>query len=195
MLTAGAPSTVETRPGEILIALPEAKSTEGAIRVPDLATALRRFPEAASVRVLGQGLTPRDQQSGQVRIQFDPPPQPPGVISFTLPGPVAPGAGFSVVGRIGTLALGAIELVDPSGAVADTTRVATGQGFVVRSGARTTGLALFTLRLRDRSGALVEEIAVPLDTVVQKTASRPRSRRSPRRTKYLRRWAEIPASN
>ncbi len=187
--TAGTRLPVARAPEDILVALPEAGAVPGAIRVPDLATALRRFP-GAQVRVVGQGLVPRDQTASPHSLAFDPPPSPRGLIDLALPEPVAPGAAFSVGGQLGTLPLGVIELVDPADVVVDRARLTAGQRFVVEAGARTPGLALFGLRLRDPAGKVIEEVAVPVQTRAQ---AQPRVRvlagAPGPETKYLRRWA------
>ena len=151
-------------PGEILVALPEAGAPPGATRVPDLATALRRFPEAQAVRVSGEGLPPRDQRPLPVPLAYQSGPIPAGVVELTLPRPVAPGAEFEVGGRVGTLPSGAVELVDPADQVVDRTDVRAGDRFALAAHARASGLVLFRLRLRDAAGDLVEEIAVPVET-------------------------------
>lgn len=189
--TSGAPGSIERRRNEILVALPEAGELEGAVRVPDLATALRRFPGVARIRVEGDGLSPRDQGAASLPVDFDPPPRPGGLIEVAMPGWTAPGAQFSVGGQVGTLPAGTVELVDPANEVVDRARVAAGARFVLTSNTRAAGLALFTLRLRDRSGDLVEQVAVPVETRepdearVLVLAGAPSAE-----TKYLRRWAE-----
>lgn len=151
-------------PGEVLVALPEADAPAGAVRVPDLATALRRYPEAREVRISGDGLPPRDQGALPVPLVYDPGPLPPGVVELALPASVAPGARFDVGGRVGALPSGAVELVDPADQVAARADVRAGARFTLTAHARASGLALFHLRLRDASGELVEEIAVPVET-------------------------------
>lgn len=188
--TGGAPRTIDIAAGETLVALPEAGEIEGAERAPDLATALRRFPGSARIRVEGDSLSARDQGSALLPLDFDPPPRPRGLVDLALPGWTAPGAPFSVGGQVGTLATGTVELVDPANAVVDRARVGAGRRFVVASHARAAGLALFTLRLRDPAGVLVEQVAVPVETRAQ---AQPRvlvlAGAPSAETKYLRRWA------
>lgn len=189
--TAGSPVSVPTSPGDILIALPEAGPVQEAERVPDLATALRRHPTPARIRILGQGLTPRDQRPLPVPVDFDPPPLPRGLTDVALPGPALPGETFVVGGQVGALAAGTVEMLDPADEVVDKTVVAAGQRFALISSTRTAGLALFQLRLRDPTGALVEQIAVPVETLepsaprVLVLAGAPGAE-----TKFLQRWAE-----
>lgn len=189
--TAGSPAAVPTAPGDILVALPEAGPVAEATRVPDLATALRRYPTPARVRILGQGLTPRDQSPLPVPVEFSAPPLPRGLVDLAVPEPVAPGATFVVGGQVGALPAGTVELVDPADEIVDTARVTAGERFALMAAARAPGLALFTLRLRDPANAVVEQIAVPIETIARTPprvlvlAGAPGAE-----TKYLKRWAE-----
>lgn len=176
---------------DVLVALPEAGPVAGAIQVPDLGSALRLYPGLGQLRIEGQGLTPRDQIALDRPAEFAPSKAPVGLIDLTLPEPVAPGARFTVVGQVGTLAGGSVELLDPAGAVVDQALVASGGRFSLSATARIAGQALFDLRLKDTSGRQIERVAVPVEV---------RAQRPPRvlilagtaspETKYLRRWAQ-----
>lgn len=191
VLTGPVARAPEGRPGDVLIALPEAGVVKGASPAPDLATALRRYPDAARVRVIGPGLPLRDQAPVPLPVIFDPPPPPRGLIDLTLPEPLVPGGVFLVGGQVGSLPAGSVELLDPAGAVVDRAPVAAGQRFELRAGARATGLALFAIRLRDAAGAVVEEISAPVETRAQ---TQPRvlvlAGAAEPETKFLRRWAQ-----
>lgn len=188
---AGAPTTVPTAPGDILVRLPEAPAVSGAERVPDLATALRRNPGVARVRVVGDGLSPRDRAPLHVPLIFEPPAPARGLIDIAPPAAVSPGIAFSIGGQVGTLANGTVELADPAGTVVDRARVPAQGRFTLDAQSRSAGLALFTLRLRDSRGALVEQVAVPVETRDQ---VQPRVRvlagAPGPETKYLARWAQ-----
>lgn len=189
--TAGSPATVPTAPGDILIALPEAGPVQGAERAPDLATALRRHPIPARIRILGRGLTPRDQAPLPVPVTFAPPPLPRGLTDLALPEPALPGETFVVGGQIGALTAGTVELIDPADQIVGKTSISPGQRFALMSSTRTSGLALFELRLRDAADALVEQIAIPVETIepssprVLVLAGAPGAE-----MKFLQRWAE-----
>jgi hypothetical protein len=189
--TRGASAT-EIPDGEILVALPEAGALPGAERVPDLATALRRHPEAGRVRILGEGLSARDRDSLALPVEMTPPPQPVGLVEIALPPAVAPGASFAVGGRIGSVRSGTIELVDPAGTIIARAPVIAGGRFDLHGAARTEGIALFELRLRDRGGRLIERLDVPLQTRadppprVIAVAGAPGPEMN-----FLRRWAEL----
>ncbi|WP_419255310.1 hypothetical protein ACN2C6_07700 [Caulobacter sp. ErkDOM-YI] len=188
--TRGAPPTLRAA-GDVVVALPEAGAAPGAIRVPDLGTALRLYPQVGRLRIEGEGLTPRDQIPLDRPAEFIPARAPSGLVDLTLPGPVAPGARFSVAGQIGALTSGVVELLDPAGAVVDRAEVKAGQRFKLSASSRASGLALFDLRLKDTAGRLLEHIEIPVHS---------RAQRQPRvvvlagapspETKYLRRWAQ-----
>lgn len=189
--TAGSGMPVDRQPGDVLVAMPEAGAIEGALRTPDLATALRRFPDASEITILGQGLVPRDQEIAPQGLVFDAPASPPGLIEVAMPEPVAAGASFSVGGQMGSLPRGSIELVDPAGTLVSRRPVAAGARFIVTGTARTPGLALFLLRLRDSAGEVQEQLVVPVQT---RSEAPPRVRvlagAPGAETKFLRRWAE-----
>lgn len=177
--------------GEILVSLPEAGAVAGAESVPDLATALRRHPYAGRLRIIGEGLPPRDRADLALPVQSEPPPSVPGIVEIALPSPVAPGATFTVGGRIGALPSGMVELADPAGAIVARARVAAGRRFVLKGAARVEGIAIFDLRLRDARGRLIERLDVPvharadppLRVVLLAGAPGPE-------VNFLRRWAE-----
>lgn len=191
VVAGGASGAIARDPADTLVALPEAGAVAGAVRTPDLATALRRFPEAASLRIEGAGLTPRDQLPLPLPTTYAAPPAPQGLIELALPGPVAPGGRFSVGGQLGRLPGGTVTLSDPAGRVVDRHVLTAGGRFALTASAREAGLALFTLRLQDLAGQVLEQIAVPVEARDQPPprvlvlAGAPDAE-----TKFLRRWAE-----
>lgn len=190
VLTEGATARLPAS-GDVVVALPEAARTAGAIRVPDLATALRLYPEPGRLRIEGHGLSPRDRIPLDRPASFAPPAPPKGIIALALPASVAPGARFTVGGEIGALKAGVVELLDPAGAVVDKAEVKAGARFGLSGATRAAGPALFDLRLRDAAGRQVEHVEIPVEA---------RAPVSPRvlvlagapsaETKYLRRWAQ-----
>lgn len=188
--TAGAPRRAALAAGEALVALPEAANLPGAIRVPDLDTALRRHPGTTRLRIIGHGLPPRDQIASALPIAFDPAPLPRGLVSLTPPAIVAPGAGFRVGGVVHDVSGGRVELLDPAGrAVASAPLDATGT-FALAATARAAGPAAFTVRVTDRRRRLVETAVVPVVAVegVQPRLLIVAGSAGPD-LKYLRRWA------
>ena len=175
--------------GTHLVALPEAPAIAGAERVPDLATALRRYTPAR-LRIVGEGLEPRDINAiNGTPVDFSPAKRPSGLVRVDFPGPVAPGATFTVDGRVSGLVKPEVDLIDPAGRRVDTAIPNAAGDFAVLATARAPGPARFTLRVRARA-QVVEDAAVPEMTVAASPmrllllAGAP----SPE-IKYLRRWA------
>ncbi len=189
--TSGAPRLVPTGPNERLIALPEASGVVGAERLPDLGTAVRRYPDIGALRIIGSGLEPRDRQATAGRaVRFEPPSEPRGLIALQPPAPIAAGARFTVTARAGGLAGGSAELLDPALRIVDTQPIGPTGDVALSGTVRATGTALFTLRLRDRSRALVEQASVPVWVPAPPPARVAILAGAPGpEVKYLRRWA------
>ncbi len=189
--TAEAPLTAKAQPGERLIALPEAPAINGAERVPDLATALRRHEQAQRVRIIGRGLTPRDRDAAAgLPIDFTPMPVPRGLIRLDPPADTPAGAIFTVAGEANGMEGGAAELLDPAGRRVDRRVIGTDGAFAMGGTARAPGLATFTLRLRGRDGKIVSDTPVPLRTIAQPPLRALLIGAPSPEAKYLRRWAE-----
>lgn len=179
-------------PGDRLVALPEAPATSGARRVPDLATALRRHPATARIRVLGEGLPARDRDAARGRaLDFRPAPLPRGLVALWAPQRVQAGRRFAVGGRAHDLPGGSAELLDPGGEIVDRVALDADGGFRLAGGTRGAGPVDWRLRLRDRDKAVADEATIPLvvepgaalRVLVLAGAPNPE-------LKYLRRWAE-----
>ncbi len=173
------------------LALPEAHAPEHTERVPDLATALRRYPQASRIQLIGRGLTPRDWDAARgVAMAFTPSPPTPGVLSMRIPKTLPPGNAFVVHGRVQGLSEARVELRDPSDALAAQTEVQGDGRFELRAQVRGSGTLEFELRLVDQAGQIHEQIPLP----VQVTESKPvrlwilAGAANPE-LKYLRRWA------
>lgn len=191
--TADAPSTVARNLAshEKLVALPEAWPIAGAEAVPDLGTALRRHPETARLRVVGDGLEARDRDALHgMPMSFEPAPLPRGLIEISAPSRVQAGSDFRVHGRAHDLRGGVVELLDPSGQRVDRQTVDAQGRFMLLGATRTPGLAEFRIRASDSRGQQVEVAAIPLNvyspptTRVLVLAGAPDAE-----LKYLRRWA------
>lgn len=189
--TAETPASTRAQPGERLIALPEAPSIEGAERVPDLATALRRHAQAQRLRILGRGLTARDRDNAAGRpAAFSPMPLPRGLIRLDPPADTTAGSAFALAGEAAGLEGGSAELLDPAGRRVDRRVIGRDGMFTLGSTARTEGLARFTLRLRGRDKAIVSDTPVPLRTLAQRPFRALLIGAPSPEAKYLRRWAE-----
>lgn len=189
--TADTPSSRAQRPGGRLIALPEARGIAGAQAFPDLGSALRRYPTARRIGVLGRGLGPRDVDAARgLSVKYAPPPDRAGIISTTPPPTVAPGSSFPITGTAKAPQGAEVELVDPAGRVTDQQPVGPDGRFALSGTARAAGMVEFVLRLRGARGTLIEEGVVPLaiaDPVKPRLlilAGAPGAE-----VKYLRRWA------
>ncbi|HSR65586.1 MAG TPA: carboxypeptidase regulatory-like domain-containing protein [Xanthomonadaceae bacterium] len=177
--------------GARIVALPEAPPLAGAARAPDLATALRRHPGTTRLQVLGGGLEPRDLDATRgLAVEFLPAPLPPGLVALWPPRVVQAGRRFEVVGRAHALPQARVELLDPAGEVVARAPPGADGEFRLAGVARAPGPSAWTLRLRDRDGARVEDAPLPLDVqpatrlrvLVLAGAPNPE-------LKYLRRWA------
>lgn len=190
--TAGADRVTPMQPpGAQLVAMPEAPTLAGAVRMPDLATALRRHPGSTRVRVIGAGLVPRDVDAARgLALEFRPAPLPRGLVGLWQPPAPLVGRGFNVNGRVHDVAGGRVELLDPGNRVV--ARAVPGEDgrFRVTGIAHAAGPATWQLRLRDRAGRIVEDTPLPLDVApgarlrVLVLAGAPDPE-----LKYLRRWA------
>lgn len=178
-----------------LVALPEAAPVGarwiGAERVPDLATALRRYPGMRTVHVVGAGLTARDRPAARVRdLRFHPAPLPPGVVELALPQDVAAGRGFRVGGRVRGVERGWVELLDPARRRVARSDVSQGGGFDLHASTRAPGLAIFTLRVRDAGGRVLETASLPLQVSPARRLRALALAGAPEaELKFLRRWA------
>ncbi|MGI4878264.1 MAG: hypothetical protein ACRYG4_12360 [Janthinobacterium lividum] len=175
--------------GNRLVALPEAPVIAGADRVPDLATALRRFAPTR-LKIVGDGLEPRDIEAIHgIPVDFTPGKAPLGLVRVDFPASVAPGATFTVGGRVSGISHPAVDLVDPAGRRVDTAVPDATGDFVVTATARASGPARFSLRVRSGT-QVIEEAPIsewtsavpPVRLLLLAGAPGPE-------IKYLRRWA------
>jgi len=148
LLTAGAVAPQTLAPGERLLALPEAGDTEGATRVPDLATALRRHPGASRLRVLGEGLSARDEMAARaLPLVFEPGAPPTGLVALDWPTRLPAGARFEVRGRLAEAGGLRLELRDAAGRSLASTRPDAEGGFSLAASAGDPGTMAFELRI------------------------------------------------
>jgi hypothetical protein len=193
---ADAAATLEdATPRGLVIALPEAAPVGarwiGAERVPDLATALRRYPAMRTVHVVGAGLVPRDRPAARtLDLRFHPAPLPRGIAELALPQDVAAGRAFRIGGRVQGMASGQVELLDPARRRVARSDLSEGGGFDLHASTRTPGLAIFTLRVRDAGGRVLETASVPLQVSPARRLRALALAGAPEaELKFLRRWA------
>ncbi len=176
--------------GATRVLLPEATDVADAARVPDLATALRRYP-SSTVTLVGAGLAARDRDAAlPTDTRWQAAPAANGWIALQPPADAAPGARFDVHAQARGVERAQAELLDPAGAVVDRAPLAA-DGRVQLSGiARAEGRSVFQLRLLDAHGHVADSVPVPQQTL----AAAPlrllvRSAAPGAELKYLRRWA------
>lgn len=188
--TAGTSARASLSVGPPLVALPEAGRISGAIAMPDFATALRRYPGTRNIIILGSGLTPRDVDAARsVALSFTPPSPVSGIVALTPPRAVAPGAAFTVSGQVSGEGIDSVELLDPAGRMTDRTVPDTNGLFRLEGTARSTGLAIFTVRLTHGSRR-VEQAQIPVIVAGSNKARLLIVAAAPgAEVKYLRRWA------
>lgn len=191
VLSAGVGKMPARGAGDIVVALPEATPIAGVERVPDLGTALRRYPAAGPLRVSGAGLVARDRDAAKGEaLQFTPADLPTGLVALEAPTQASSGRRFTVSGRIEGQAPGVIDLLDPAGRRIDRAQPGKTGRFRLSGVAGPAGRVEYRLQRRDAAGAIVEDLALPM----QVDAGAPlrvlmlAGGASPE-LKYLRRWA------
>lgn len=176
-----------------VIALPEAGAVPlGATRMPDLATALRRHPDVRALVVVGAGLHPRDRDAvGGRALTFVPATLPPGLAELDTPAHIAPGARFTVRGRVNGIEDAQVALFDPAGRVTDIASVDDTGRFQLTATARGAGATLFEVAVQDAEDSawtrarvpVVVDDAAPVRVLLLAGTPNPDVR-------ALRRWAE-----
>lgn len=177
--------------GEVRVRLPEAPPGLDGERVPDLATALRRYPQLQRISVVGAGLSARDRDAVRGRaLEFAPAPLPRGIVGAWAPARVGAGESFLVHGRAEGAGGGAVELLDPAGQRVDRAAVAADGSFALQALARVAGRAGFALRAVDAQQRELERIELPLSVETETPARVLLLAGAPGpEFKYLRRWA------
>lgn len=179
--------------GDRIVALPEAgtRGRADAERVPDLASALRRYPGTRRLRILGAGLVARDRDAAAgLEIDFRAAPLPPGLSSLQPPQQVSAGRRFAVSGKAEALDGGSAELRDPADRPVDRSTLDDDGHFKLHATARSAGLTPYRLRVLDADGTPVDRVTLPLEVAPPRSlkvlvlAGGP----SPE-LKFLRRWA------
>lgn len=177
--------------GDAVVALPEAPPLTDVERVPDLATALRRHPGMQRLRIVGAGLEARDRDGVRgLAVDFRPTPLPRGLVELDAPSNAVAGNAFRIDGSAHELRGGVAELLDPGRARVDRVVLSDDGRFGLGATTRVPGAAVFTLRLRDANGRVVEDIGVPLQVEASPAPRVLLLAGAPGpEVKYLRRWA------
>lgn len=190
ILTANADLSSAKISGRVL-ALPEAPDTVNAERVPDLSTALRRYPGVDNLQIIGDGLSLRDQEVAHgLSIEFNPSSLPVGLVELTLPERISSGARWSLQGRINQIPNAGVELLDPGNTVVANSQADADGNFILGDTTRSAGLAMYQLRILDEQKKVLETVKLPL-TIVQEQGLKVLSLSGGPNPelKYLRRWA------
>lgn len=179
-------------PRQMAVALPGVEvAGDWIMRSPDLATALRKLPRVAALRVLGDGLPPRDRDAVGVRaLSFEPSAAPPGFVALDFPAAVDSGVLWSVGGRVEGVPSAHVELLDRAGAKAATATIDEHGQFQLSAVSRVPGTESWRLRLLDAKEAEVEVVSLPLRVRVPGAVRGVIVAGAPdAESKYLRRWA------
>ena len=189
----GAAASAPVDEGATLITLPEAEDPPTAAeRVPDLATALRRHPQADGLRVFGRYLSARDRDAAAGRLtDFVSAPPPEGLHALDWTRRPQRGESVRVNGQVSGAGIAAVELRDPAGEALQRAAPDADGRFALSTPTRAPGPVLLSLRLLDADGGarggipLPIEVRTPAPLRVLLLAGAP----SPE-LKLLRRWIE-----
>ncbi|MCD9005345.1 hypothetical protein LDO31_03665 [Luteimonas sp. XNQY3] len=163
VLTAGA-GGLALPAAEVVVALPESGNVPpGAERMPDLATALRRHPDARALIVVGHGLEVRDRDAVDGRaLAFVPAEAPAGLAELVAPDHTGAGARFEVRGRLGRIDAARVSLMDPAGRIVSTAQADETGRFRLDATARDAGVTLFEVVAQDADAREIERVQVPV---------------------------------
>lgn len=178
-------------PGAFDITQQQRVQDAGIATTPDLATALRRYPQTTHVHVLGNGLGMRDREAlGQLDLSFAAAPEPDiaRVTELQAPVRVVSGQRWQVTGRVAGAAT-RVELLDPAQQRITRTTPDTHGRFALQGLARAAGTVLFELRVLDADD---ESTVLPLP--IQAIDPAPLralllAGHASAELKYFRRWA------
>lgn len=145
------------------VALPEASAAAGAVRAPDLATALRQHAGTRALHIIGDGLSARDLPAAAgLAIEIRPAPAPGGLVEYWQDTDITPGMPWRLRGRINALPNAEVRLLDPAGRPVAQARIGADGGFTLGDMARGPGLSEYMLQVRDAGGKPVESLTVPI---------------------------------
>ena len=173
------------------IVLPETGDGIAGERMPDLATALRRYPMVRTLQVVGHGLERRDLAAARgLRVLAVPPRLPVGVTALWASPRVQAGQALQVHAAANAPAGVEAELLDPAGKRVDQQLLQGDGGIRLRTVAPAAGLATYTLRLRDAAGRELDRMPVAVEVLAPgATKIALRAGGPDPELKFLRRWA------
>lgn len=192
LLTAGAtPAQLAAAGGGMrTVALPGAAAPAAVERVPDLGTALRRYPDSAALYVVGGGLgaADRDAAAGWP-LSFAPAPPPRGVAELQLPGDIRVGHRFVVRGRINQAEGVQISLIEPGGRRHGPLAPGADGRFQFELTAPRAAQIDYQLQLLEADGRTLQQLALPLQIRAGNPLRLLLSGGPDADLKYLQRWA------
>lgn len=190
--TAGASTAqVAAVPAATYVRLPEAATLASATAVPDLATALRQQPGTRELVIVGQGLPARDRDIALPPLRFLPTAAPRGLVELQAPPLLAPGAAFTVHSRVQGMPEVRVELLDPAAHRVDISTTDAAGRASLRASAREPGDVVFTLRVLDAGGKVLDQLPVPVRVRASTAPSiRVLAGAPGPELKYLQRWGK-----
>ncbi len=173
-----------------VLALPEAPPLPDVEAVPDLATALRRYPALSRVQVLGAGLGARDRDAvGARALAFEAAAPPQGLLELSAPSSVTVGSRWNVAGRVLGQSQARAELRDPSARLVMAVAPDAQGRFALVASASTVGRLSYRLDVIGHAGA-AEKLQLPMQVRPGRQAQVWLLSGAPNpETKYLQRWA------
>ncbi len=161
--TGGVAGSADTPRAERILLLPEAPANADAERVADLASGLRRYPDARRIRVTGAGLVARDRDAAHsVVVEFHPSPPPVGLVELHAPGKAVQGARWRVGGRLEGLPGALVQLIDPAGVAVASANADAAGNFRLLAHPRAAGPAEYSLRIGRAAQQLKPDTIVPV---------------------------------
>lgn len=189
--TAAAPAVDPASAAVIDIALPEAPAHAPGARVPDLATAQRRWPHAQALEVVGAGLPQRDHAAALgLPVHWTAAAPPSGLRALHAPHQAIAGSPWRIHACWEGPPPAALVLRDPAGRIADQAPLDTQGCARLVQPAPAPGLSLWSLEAMPANGMPTPLVSLPLQSLPG-TASRLLllgGAPGPE-WKYLRRWA------
>ncbi len=161
--TGGMAGSLATPREERILLLPEAPGNADAERAADLASALRRYPDARRIRVTGAGLVARDRDAAHsVVVEFHPSPPPVGLAELHAAGKAVQGAPWRVGGRLEGLPGALVQLIDPAGVAVASGNADAAGNFSLLAHPRAAGPAEYGLRIGRAAQQLKPDTMVPV---------------------------------
>lgn len=163
VLTPGAPAEASATTLR-RVALPGAAADAEVERVPDLATALRRYPGTTALQVVGDGLGAADRDAARdLALSFDAGAPPRGIVALDLPADLRAGHAFRLAGRVEPAAGLRIAVREPGGPRHEPVAADADGRFAFTLFAPRAADVRYELSVLDAAGTEIEKLVVPLE--------------------------------